>query len=117
MSTPTQIEIKPVQKIRDAVMADCGTEYFSTFEYRVEGDAELYGADEWRVGKIVWNTTAAWKAEEERVKSEMEESLYVDTGLLDDESMACDWDDCEFLDENGDILSEAAAKEVAALLP
>lgn len=119
MSTQSQIEIKPAQKIRDAVMADCGTEYFTTFEYRVEGDVELYGDDEWRTGKIIWNTTDAWKAEKERVKSELEEDpdARVDTGLLDDESMACDWDEYEIQDENGDLLPEAAAKEVAALLP
>jgi hypothetical protein len=119
MSTQTQIEIKPDQKIRDAVMSDCGTEYFSTFEYRVDGDVELYGDDEWRTGKIIWNTTDAWKAEKERVKSELDEDPYarVDTGLLDDESMACDWDKYEVRDENGDILPESAAKEVAALLP
>jgi hypothetical protein len=119
MSTQTQIEIKPGQKIRDAVMDDCGTQYFTIFEYRVEGDVELYGEDEWRTGKIIWNTTDAWKAEEERVKSELEEdpNARVDPGLLDDQSMACDWDEYEVQDENGDIFPEAAAKEVTALLP
>lgn len=114
----TRIEINPAQKIRDAVMTDCGTQYFATFEYRVEGDAELYGNDAWRTGKIVWTTTDAWKAEEERVKSELEEDpdARVDTGLLDDESMACNWDDYEVQDENGDIMPESAAKEVASLL-
>jgi hypothetical protein len=33
-----QIEINPEQKINDPVMADCGTQYFSTFQYRVDGD-------------------------------------------------------------------------------
>lgn len=100
MSTQTQIEIKPAQKIRDAVMADCGTEYFSTFKYRFEGDVGLYGDDEWCTGKIIWNTTDAWKAEQERVKSELEENpdTRVNTGLLDDESMACDWDEYEIQD-------------------
>ena len=100
-------------------MADCGTEYFSTYEYRVEGDVELYGDDVWRTGRIVWNTTDEWKAEEERVKSELNEKpdARVYYGLLDDESMACNWDEFEVQDENGDILPEAAAKEVSALLP
>jgi hypothetical protein len=112
-----EIEIKPAQKILNAVMADCGTEFFSTFEYRIEGDAELYGDEEWRTGKIIWDTTDAWKAEEERVKSEMEENpdARVDTGLLEDESMACNWDKYEVQDENGEIMPESAAKEVAAL--
>jgi hypothetical protein len=119
MTNQPQIEIKPAQKIRDAVMADCGTKYFSTFEYRVDGDVELYGDDEWRTGKIIWNTTEAWKSEEDRVKSELEEDpdARIDTGLLDDQSMACDWDKFQIQDENGDLLPEAAAKEVAALLP
>ena len=96
-----------------------GNEYFSTYKYRVEGDVEIYGDNEWRTGKIIWNTTEAWKAEEERVQSELQEDpdARVDTGLLDDESMACDWGDFEIQDENGDLMPEAAAKEVAALLP
>jgi len=114
-----QIEINPEQKINDPVMADCGTEYFSTFQYRVDGDVELYGAEEWRTGKIIWNTTDAWKAEDQRVQSELRETpdAPVYSGLLDDQSNACDWDEFEIQDENGDIMPEAAAKEVAALLP
>ena len=97
MKTQTQIEIKPSQKICDAVMADCGTEYFTFFRYRVEGDAEIYGHDAWRTGKIVWTITDEQKTE--------------------DESLACDWDEYEIQDENGDIMPEAVAEKVAALLP
>lgn len=114
----TNYEIKPGQKIQDPVMDDCGTEYFATFEYRVEGDVDLYGDDEWRMGKIVWLTTDAWKSEEERVRLELEENpdARVDPGLLDDESMACDWDQFEVQDENGEALPESTAKAVAELL-
>lgn len=119
MKTETQIEIKPSQKICDVVMADCGTEYFTFFRYRVEGDAEIYGDDAWRTGKIVWLTTDEWKTEAERVKRDLAEdpNARVDYGILDDESLACDWDEYEIKDENGDIMPEAVAKKVAALLP
>lgn len=106
-------------------MADCGTEYISIFEYRVEGDAELYGDDEWRIGKIIWNTTDDWKKAGEEYTQALEDATdengrmthQPDPGILDDESMACDWDEYEVQDENGDVMPEAAAKEVTALLP
>lgn len=119
MISHTRIEIKPVQKIRAQVVDDCGTQYTTRYLYRVAGDAELYGEDAWREGTIRWSTTEEWKAEEERIRIELEEDpdARVDYGILVDESRACDWDSYEILDENGDLLPEAAAKEVAALLP
>jgi len=118
MSTTTEIEINKAQKIQDARMDDSGDFYFSTFQYRVEGDIKLYGDDEWRDGKIIWNTTDAWKAEGERVAAEMQENpdARIDYGILDDESVACDWDEYEIQDENGVTVSESVAKEVSELL-
>ena len=96
MSTTTEIEINKAQKIQDPRMDDSGDFYFSTFQYRVEGDIELYGDDEWRTGKIIWETIEGFNGE--------------------DESEACDWDDCEINDEYGVMVSETKAKEVSALM-
>jgi hypothetical protein len=95
----TQIEIKPAQKISDAVMDDCGKKYFTTFKYRLDGDVDLYGSEEWRTGRVVWATTESWSESNQ-----------------EDESLACEWDEFEVQDESGEILPEYAAKEVKALL-
>ena len=112
-------EINKNQQIPDPSMADSGRYYFSTYEYRVDGDVDLYGTNEWRSGKIIWSTTDAWKDEEERVKNEQSENPYaeIDYGFLGDESMACDWSDYELQDEDGATIPENAEKQVAELLP
>ena len=90
------IEINKAQKIQDARMDDSGDSYFSTYQYRVEGDIELYGDDEWRTGKIIWETREGFNG--------------------GDESEACDWGDFEINDEYGVTVSETTAKEVYTLM-
>ena len=110
------IEIKKDQKTNDAQMADCGTQYFSTFKYRVEGDEEFSGEDEWRDGQIVYQTTDDWKREEQRVAKEYVDNEYTDGGFLDDESIACDWDELEIITDDGAIITGDAADEIKKAL-
>jgi hypothetical protein len=114
----TEIEINLEQKIQDALMDDSGEFYFSTFEYRLEGDDELYGDDFRRDGKIIYSLTEAWKAEQARVKAEYEEDpdQVIDYGLLDDESMACDWEEFEVQDECSNEMPEAVKVELSKIL-
>jgi hypothetical protein len=116
------ITLKPDQKLRDAVMDDSGDSYFTTFEYRVEGDEELLG-DQWRDGRIVWMVTDAWRAEEERVREEMAQNerdgysnRFVDIGILDDQSEACDWGNFAVIDEAGNDITGMVADEIRAML-
>lgn len=114
----TKIEIKKNQKIQDPRMDDSGEFYFATFQYRDRADIELYGENEWRTGKIIWETTHEWKAEGERVEAQMKENpdARIEYGILDDESVACDWSEYEIQDENGVTVSESASKQVSELL-
>jgi len=80
-----EVEINLNQKIDDPRMDDSGAFYFGTFEYRLAGDKESYGEDEWRLGKITYDTTADW----DKAQCNM-----------DDESYACDWDVYTVMDED-----------------
>ena len=117
------IEINTSKKIPAATMSDCGTVYYAPFEYRLDGDVEIYGEDYWRTGRIVWDTTEAWKAESEAAAEFHREhpaagyyGYQCQEVNLEDESMACDWDEYEIQDDGGNLLPESAAAQVAKML-
>lgn len=118
-----KIELKEDQKIDDPRMSDCGEQYLTTFAYRLDGDSDLYGEDFWREGRIVWETTAEWKAAGERYEKGLAEAeeqglspRFVDLGILDDEWCACLWDEFTVLDENGEEMSDEFTAAVTNLL-
>jgi hypothetical protein len=119
-----KIEINLNQKLADPIMADNGDEYHTTFEYRVDGDIKLYGADTWRRGKVVWTTTAEWNTARADYAQSLKEAedeagrlkYQPDTGILDDESRACDWDTYEVQDEDGNIMPDYAVAIVSKML-
>jgi len=109
------MKINNTQNIYAPAMDDDGENYFTTFEYRETGDLELYGADEWRVGKVLWPTTPAWKADMEdlqiAISGDPQDGWDFDSSqwdLLDDESNACDWSDLEVFDEDGELVEDEA---------
>ena len=113
------MKINTNQNIHAPAMDDDGENYFANFEYQELGDEELYGADEWRIGKIVWPTTPAWKSDLEDMRIALEDAPQdgwdFDSSqwdLLDDESNACDWDEPEIFDEDGELVEDEAAVDV-----
>ena len=97
-------------------MDDDGENYFTNFEYQELEDAEFYGNDEWRIGKITWPTTPEWQADLEEMRIALGETPQdgwdfdlPQEDLLDDESNACEWDKPEIFDEDGELVEDEAA--------
>ena len=115
------ITINKNQKIDDARMDDSGEFYFTTFEFRFDGDEEICG-EEWREGYIKWDTTAEWKEEaeamEEHYRKAMEDwgSYEYKKVCLDDESVACDWDVFAVEDDNGNSVEPEALAQLIELM-
>ncbi len=118
-------KVNTKKELHDATMDDDGETYSTPFEYQVMGDVELYGADEWRCGRVVWQTTTEWRDcvnreqrlmdEEFAVHSEFSERETVD--LLQDESEACDWFEFELEDEDGDsVICPDVVEEIQSLV-
>ena len=107
-------KINTRKELHDATMDDDGESYSTTFEYQVVGDVELYGKDEWRVGKVLWETTPEWQdavCREQRLADEefsiaSEFSSRESVELLQDESEACHWFEFSLQDENGEEVTD-----------
>ena len=104
------------KKIHAPTMDDDGENYFSTFEYQELGDQELYGADEWRTGRIVWPISQDFKSDMEDMQKALaddpQDGWDFDSSqwdLLEDESQACDWDELEVFNEDGELVEDEAA--------
>ena len=100
------------QIIQPPIMADQGDHYFSTFQYREVGDVELYG-DQWREGRIIWETTAEWREEVARMRTYLEDDPRMGWDiesskwpLLQDDSQACDWGEPEMIDEDREEITD-----------